>query len=84
MLAGLPLSKFYERMEKYGYVIDKTCLLEGTMLRLKITKQASEKPANKSIIHHNQDIKGPIVTNKSRANVQRSNNIFDQKESNQI
>jgi hypothetical protein len=84
IFAGLPLSKFYERMEKYGYFIDTTCLLEGTMLRLKIIKKASKKPAAKSITPHNQEVKVPVVTNKPPANALRSNGPAPHKENYQV
>jgi len=43
MFTGLTLERFLERMERYGFVQDKTCLLEGTMLRLKLIRQQKPK-----------------------------------------
>jgi hypothetical protein len=86
MFAGLPLSKFYERMEKYGYFIYRTCLLEGTMLRLKMIKKGPKRPAAKSISPHNREVKVPVpaVTNKPQANAPRSTGPVPHKENYQV
>lgn len=46
MFAGLTVERFLERMEKYGYIRDRSWFQEGMMLRLRIVQKKSTKKEN--------------------------------------